>query len=1027
MKNKNGQLFLFFALALMFLLSGCPTSEERGQVLTMKITEKNDSLLTYDSLLVTVHSKDGNFSQEVFHGVLREPKQVEGMPLDPRVGQEYTVTIVGYKDGKISVSKEVTFLGDTSQSKNLPIKTNGPDTLVVSPNFPEILAPADTDIAEGDSLKVRVSVRNPWTGATTLTLENAIPGARIDTAGYNSGEGLFIWCPNYDQSKTEAYPVIFVYSSTTQKTRKTVYVNVKNVNRPPRVTPLANRSVKENETLTFKVEASDPDGDSLNISASNLPSGAQFTAGTFSWKPQTGQAGNYFIQFKVTDSEIADSLESVITVGNTLPLPGKPVIKGKTPTNNKTPTWTWSTGGGGTGTFRYRLNDDDLSGAKSSKDTSYIPPTGLSEGIHTLFVQEVNEDGIWSLSGRYSIVVDVTVPATPTVSVASSLTNNPKPTWTWESGGGGGSGSFRFKMDNNNLSTGSTATTLNSFMPTNNLQEGSRVLYVQEQDSAGNWSSLGSATIKIDLTPPNPPKVSALQASPTNQPKPTWNWAGSNGGSGIYRFKLNDSELALGANSGAMTNYKPDSILKDGKYTLYVQEKDSAGNWSASGTFSLIVDVTPPTKPILEPIPPSPLNSLQPTWTWKSGGKGAGIFRFKLNDSALIGADSGNQVSFKPASALKEGQNTFFIQERDSAGNWSAISSLSLVLAVREEVGVAGFTPGTARELSLAFAKDGVTPYLAFQDGINENKATVMRFNGSSWETVGKAGFTSGGAFALSLAISKSGIPYVAFVDLTMGEKITVMWFNGGTWTIVGTGGFSEGRSYGPSLAFNNVNVPYVIYRDLANGRKATSMRFNGGFWEKVGDVGFTPGGASFISLAFNSIGVPHVAFCNDSAGDRPTVMRFVGTAWENVGSGPVSNVSASSTTLVFNTLDVPYVSFYDGAGQGKITVKNFTGTQWENVGTSGFSSGSAFTPSLAISDDGVPFVAFADGINGRRARVMRFDGHIWDNVGSASGLSAGEVFFTVLAINKFGIPYVGFLDGTNGDRGTVIKTSFDP
>ncbi|HKP95768.1 MAG TPA: putative Ig domain-containing protein [Fibrobacteria bacterium] len=1008
--------------------------------MNIQIDKDNDSLLTFDTLIITAYSKDSSYKKELFHGKLTDPKQVQGLPLDPRLGQEYKVGIIGYKGGKVGVNKEVTVLGPKDfKSKDLPIRT---DTVTVNPLLPELIAPSDTSIREGDSLRIRIGIRNPWKTPATLTFKDAPLGARLDTAGLDSGLSHLVWSPGFDQGRSEPYTVTLLYAASGRQIDQKIHIHVVNVNRPPRLTPLSNHSVKENEPLTFKVEASDPDGDSLLLSASNLPPGAQFTAGTFSWKPQMGQAGNYFIKFKVTDGGAVDSLEPVLTVGNILPPPGRPIVTGKSPTNNKTPTWTWSSSGGGTGTYRYRLDNDDLSAATPIADTSYIPPKELSEGTYTLYVQEKNSDGVWSLSGRLSIVIDVTPPGAPAVSVPAAFTNNPKPTWTWIPGPGNGSGAYRYKLDNADLRTGTTSTASSNFTPATALPEGPHTLYVQEQDSAGNWSAAGTASVTVDLTPPAAPKVSLAQASPTNLPKPLWTWVGGgNAGMGLFRSKLDDSVLTAGAASGAPLSFTPAAALSEGKHILYVQERDSAGNWSATGTASVTVDLTPPGAPVFDATPLSPLNSLKPLWTWKSGGNGGmGAYRCKVDDANLAsGATEVGNGQYAPPGNLSEAPHTLYVQERDSAGNWSRSSSKSLVLAVRGIVGNAGFSNVGAGSISLVLSSMGV-PYVAFDDDANMHKATVMCLNagGNTWQNVGNAGFSAGVAHSISLAMNSTGVPFVAFSDMVRGGKATVMRLNtaGGTaWENVGNAGFSAGEAANTSLALSNTGIPYVAFKDMAREGKATLMYLTTAgrtAWENIGNAGFSAGEATYTSLALSNTGIPYVAYSEGTSGGRITVMRLNaagGTVWQNAGSSGFSAGRTYSISTAVSNTGVFYVAFNDEANGLRATVMrlNAAGTAWEVVGSAGFSTGSAYSISLTLSSKGVPYIAFRDEANGLRATVMRLNaaGTAWEIVGSA-GFSPNRASFISLALSSTEVPYVAFLEGLEG-KATVMKTSFDP
>lgn len=88
---------------------------------------------------------------------------------------------------------------------------------------------------------------------------------------------------------------------------KPVEKPVGNVNRPPILDPIGNKTVNEESTLTFTIGASDPDKDPLTYATSNLPSDATFNiiTQTFSWTP-TQAKGSYQITFTVSDGNLND-------------------------------------------------------------------------------------------------------------------------------------------------------------------------------------------------------------------------------------------------------------------------------------------------------------------------------------------------------------------------------------------------------------------------------------------------------------------------------------------------------------------------------------------------------------------------------------------------------------------------------------------------------------------------------------------------------------------------------------------------
>lgn len=101
-----------------------------------------------------------------------------------------------------------------------------------------------------------------------------------------------------------------------------------------------------------------------------------------------------------------------------------PNVTGTTPTNDSTPTWSWTSGGGSNGSYRYKLDNNDFSSeAIVTTGTSFTPEAPLGDGVHTVYVQESNGAGGWSMSGSRTITVDTTPPAiTSSTAVAANNT-----------------------------------------------------------------------------------------------------------------------------------------------------------------------------------------------------------------------------------------------------------------------------------------------------------------------------------------------------------------------------------------------------------------------------------------------------------------------------------------------------------------------------------------------------------------------------------------------------------------------------
>ena len=344
-----------------------------------------------------------------------------------------------------------------------------------------------------------------------------------------------------------------------------------------------------------------------------------------------------------------------------------------------------------------------------------------------------------------------------------------------------------------------------------------------------------------------------------------------------------------------------------------------------------------------------------------------------------------------------------------------------------QQVGSVGFTTGAAlNSVSLAFDSNN-SPYVAYTDGANSNKASVMKFNGISWIQVGSVGFSASDADSPSLAIDSNNTPYVAYGEgWTYGRKASVMKFDGTSWVQVGNVGFSAGVSPCTRLALDSNNTPYVAYMDAAYNSQVSVMKFNGTSWVQVGNVGFSESTLTLVkglSLAINKSNIPYVIY-SDNVTKKANVMKFDGTSWGHVGNAGFSvGQQATYNQIAFDSSNTPYVAYSDWNGSiGKANVMKFNGISWVQVGNPDFSPGQATNISLAIDRNNTPYVVYTDGINNSyKASAMKFDGTSWVQVGNPE-FSAGGASNISLVFDSSNIPYVAYYDEANGGKASVMR-----
>jgi hypothetical protein len=201
----------------------------------------------------------------------------------------YSVTF-RVTDGIASVSRNVTFTA---------VKVNYAPYFIMS-NF------TTKTVTVGTTLELNITADDWNQDVLTYSATDLPEGATMDSATHT-----FSWTPDYDQAGSYDINLIISDGQLQASALLNIIVteNKKASNQPPIFGAIADASVKQKETLSIRITASDPNGDPLTYSASNLPPGAKFYPASqqFIWSPAYNQVGNYAVTFRVTDGMVSTS------------------------------------------------------------------------------------------------------------------------------------------------------------------------------------------------------------------------------------------------------------------------------------------------------------------------------------------------------------------------------------------------------------------------------------------------------------------------------------------------------------------------------------------------------------------------------------------------------------------------------------------------------------------------------------------------------------------------------------------------
>ncbi len=269
-------------------------------------------------------------------------------------------------------------------------------------------------VAENSNLTFRVHATDP--DATPLTLTASGVPANANFVDSGNGAGSFTFNPNFTQAGI--YNVTFRASDGSLLDTEVVQITVTNTNREPVLDPIGPKNVSEGSNLTFRVHATDPDATPLTLTASGVPTNANFVdsgngAASFTFNPNFTQAGVYNVIFRASDGSLLDSEIVQITVLNVNQAPVLDQIGAKTVAENTTLT------------FRVHATDPDgtiptLTAANVPINASFID-SGNGAGSFT-FSPDFTQAGVYNVTFRAS---DGSILDTEVVSITVTSSNRP--------------------------------------------------------------------------------------------------------------------------------------------------------------------------------------------------------------------------------------------------------------------------------------------------------------------------------------------------------------------------------------------------------------------------------------------------------------------------------------------------------------------------------------------------------------------------------------------------------------------------
>jgi glucose/arabinose dehydrogenase len=302
--------------------------------------------------------------------------------------------------------------------------------------------------------------------------------------------------------------------------------------------------------------------------------------------------------------------------------------------------------------------------------------TTASNGTHSLTAQARDAANNITTSTAFTVTVDNQAPTgTVVINGGAAATNNTSVTLTLTATDAVTSVTqMRFSNNGNSYSTAETFAPSKAWTLSNGA--GTKTVYVQFKDAAGNWSTAATDTIVLDTTAPT---ISGQTATNITGSTAQVTWTTNEPATSRVEYGLTTSY-------GSSTSLDPTLVMAHGvtvaglapntTYNYRVRSIDAAGNEriGANGTFKTLVapDTTPPSTPT--GLTATAVSSTQINLSWNASNDNVAVTGYQVfRDGTQVGTPT--TTTFGDTGLSPGKSYTYTVRARDAAANFSGDSA----------------------------------------------------------------------------------------------------------------------------------------------------------------------------------------------------------------------------------------------------------------------------------------------------------------------------------------------------------------